>query len=119
MKDIAIPLVCLVAVAVLAAVAWTGWARQRPQLPPWRNGLSLTALLLLSLNWAAICVLEVPILVSENMHRSVAFTWGLLVLSHPADLLIVVLAFALKRVPRLAAILAGIALLFCWPIGYS
>ena len=109
----------LVSVPVLLFLAWRGWSKDlRAALPPWRNGLCISALLLLSLNWAGAALLEGPVFVNPRVPRPQAFVEAMLTLSHPLSIAVVVLAFALQRVPRVQAVLAALLMLMSWPLGY-
>ena len=120
MIHVVVSLVGLVSVPILLSLAWRGWARRlRGELPPWRSGLSLSALLLLSVNWLGAAVLEAPVFVASQGPRSRALEEALLTLSHPLCLVIVVLALALRGLPRLQTVLAGLLMLVSWPAGYS
>lgn len=45
-------IITLIGVPVLLVLAYRGWVRRtRPNLPHWRNGLGLTALVLVALSW--------------------------------------------------------------------
>jgi len=119
MFRIVLSLVGLVAVPILLFLAWRGWTKGvRAELPPWRNGLCILALLLLSLNWLGAAVLEAPVFVNPQMSRSAGLMEAMLTLSHPLGVVVVVFAFALRRVPRIQAVLAGVLLLVSWPLSY-
>ena len=119
MLRIVVGLVGLVSVPILLILAWRGWAKQvRAELPPWRNGLCISALFLLSLNWLGAAVLEVPVFVSPRMTRPAVLMEGMLTLSRLFCIIVIVLAFALRRVPRVQAVLAGLVMLVSWPLGY-
>ena len=119
MLRVVISLVGLVSVPVLLSLAWRGWTRSvRAELPPWRNGLCIAALGLLSLNWLAAAVLEVPVFVNPRVTRPPLLMEGMLTLSHLVGVLVVVLALALRRVPRVQAVAAGLLMLVSWPMGY-
>jgi hypothetical protein len=114
----------LVGVPVLLILAWTGWiGGVRPGMPAWRNGLGLTALVLTSLHWGyAVLLLAValadlalrtlPSLIDQDAMYA-------LLLMKIADLIAIVLAMALKRAPRIQAIVAGILMFAFGPAGYS
>jgi hypothetical protein len=119
MFRIVLSIVGLVSVPILLFLAWRGWTKGvRAELPPWRNGLCISALLLLSLNWLGTAVLEAPVFVNPRMLRSAGLMEGMLTLWHPLSLFVVLLAFALRRVPRIQAVLGGVLLLASWPLGY-
>jgi len=119
MVAVVLSLVGLVSVPILLSLAWSGWARKlRGELPRWRSGVSLSALLVLSLHWSAVAVLELPVILLPQAHRSAALMEGMLTLSHPLDVVVVGLAFALRGLPRLQTVLAGLLMLISWPAGY-
>jgi len=119
MVYIVVSWVGLATVPILASLAWNGWARRlRGELPAWRNGLCLSALLLLSLNWAGAAVLEVPVFLIPQISRSAGLFDVMLSLSHPLDVVVIVLAFALRHVPRVLAVVAGLLMLVSWPLMY-
>lgn len=104
-----------VSVAILLFFAWWGWARRvRRELPPWRNGLAVSALLLLSLDWLVTAFSEVPVLL--GMARSTALTGDMLMV-HPFLFLSgILLAFALRGAPRVRTLLAALLMLVSWPL---
>jgi hypothetical protein len=109
----------LVCVPVLLVIAWRDWIRNvRAVMPPWRNGIALTAVLILSVHWFIAMLLDAP----ELFHGHLALMsveWASGFLAHPLDVAAVIFAFALKGRPRLEVILAGMFLLSCWPGGYT
>src|SRR6266851_5074693 len=118
MFRIVVGLVGLVGVLILLFLAWRGWTISvRAELPPWRNGLCISALLLLSLNWFGAAVLEVPVFVNPRMTRPAGLTEAMLTLSHLFGIIVVVLALALRRVPRVQAVVAALLMLVSWPLG--
>ena|SRR5688572_22003833 len=119
MVRIVLSLLGLVSVAILVCLAWIGWARKlRGELPPWRNALSFSALLLLSLNWIAVALLVAPMFLHSQVQWPEAYVGAMLTLSHPVGVVVIVLAFALRGVPRVQTVLAGLLLLISWPLGY-
>lgn len=119
MFRIVVSLVGLLGVPILLFLAWRGWTRMlRAELPPWRNGLCISALLLLSFNWLGAAALELPVFLNPRMPRPAGFTEVMLTLSHPIGLVVVLLAFALRRVPRVQAVVAALLMLMSWPLGY-
>ncbi len=101
----------LVGVPTLVFFAWRGWLRGvRANLPPWRNGLGLTALLLVSLSWslAAITV------ISGFAHFQIIDPMWSFKLSQPLGIVAALLAVALKGAPRFLAVLAGLLMLAFW-----
>lgn len=119
MLRIAMGLVGLVSVPILLFLAWRGWTKSvRAELPPWRNAMCISALLLLSLNWLGPAVLEVPVFVNPRMPRPAGLMDAMLTLSHPFGIVVLLLAFAFRRVPRVQAVLAGLLMLASWPLGY-
>jgi hypothetical protein len=110
----------LACVPVLLILAWTGWTRKlRAELPPWRNALCLVALLLLSLNWVGAAFIEVPLSLNPRISPPQGLNEAMLTLSHAFSFLVIGLAFAFRRAPRIQAVLAGLLMLFCWPVGYA
>ena len=110
----------LVSVPILLFLAWRGWAKSvRAELPPWRNGVCISALLLLSLNWLGAAVLEVPMFVNPRIPRPTGLMEAMLTLSHPFGIVVILLTFALRRVPRVQAFLAGLLMLVSWPLCYA
>src|SRR5262250_1945981 len=102
MLRVAVGLIGLAGVPVLLVLAWRGWAKHiRTELPPWRNGLCISALLLLSVNWLGVAALEVPVLVNSRLKRPTDLIEGMLTLSHLLSVIVVILALALRRVPRI------------------
>jgi hypothetical protein len=119
MFRIVLSLVGLVGVPILLFLACRGWIKGlRAELPPWRNALCVSALLLLLLNWLGAAVLEAPVFVNPRMPRSAGLMEVMLTLSHPLGIDMVVLAFAFRRGPRVQAVLAGFLMLASWPLGY-
>jgi len=120
MLRVMLSLVGLVAVPVLLFLAWGGWKRSlRAELPAWRNGLCISGLVLLSLNWLGAAVLEVPMFMNPRTIRPAGLMEGMLTLSHPLSIIVIVLAFALRRVPRIEAGIAALLMLVSWPLGYA
>jgi len=62
--------------------------------------------------------LELPVFVNPRMTRPAGVMEGMLTLSHLVGIIVVVLAFALRRTPRVQAVLAGLLMLVSWPMGY-
>ena len=119
MFRIVLSLIGLVAVPVLLYLAWSGWIRRlRAQLPPWRNALCVSALVLLLLNWLCAVVLEAPVFVSPRMRRPTGLMEAMLTLSHPLGVVVVALAFAFRSGPRVQVALAGLLMLASRPLGY-
>lgn|ERR1700682_400736 len=111
----------LAVVPALLYLAWSGWARTvRADLPRWRNGIGLAVLLILSLSWAGAVFLYPTF--AHFLHYDpsglISLKWVVFVLSHPVDLLALVLAVSLKRGPRVEAALAALIMVTCWPGGY-
>lgn len=110
----------LVVVPVLLFVSWRGWIRSiRVVLPAWRNGLVLTALLMISINWMVALLLDAPQLLHVPLALPDRIGWAVYLLAHPVGIVAVILTFALRHEARLTAILAGVLLVLCWPSGYS
>jgi hypothetical protein len=87
-------------------------------LAAWRNALRISALLLLFLNWLGAVILEVSVFVNPPMTRPVGLMEGMLTLSHVLCAIVIVLAFAFRRAPRIQAVRAGLLMLVSWPLGY-
>ncbi len=119
MFRILLSLVGLMSVPILLSLSWRGWTKGiRAELPQWRNGLCVSALLLLFLNWLGVVVLEAPVFVNPRMPRPEGLMEAMLTLSHPLGILVVVLALAFRRVPRVQAVIAALLMLVSWPLGY-
>src|SRR5258706_13881857 len=119
MFRIVISLICFVTVPVMLFLAWNGWAKGvRAELPPWRNGLCILALLLLLLNWLGTAVLEAPVFVNPRTPRPADLMQVMLTLSHPLAIVALVFAFAFRRVSRVQTVVAALLMLVSWPIGY-
>jgi hypothetical protein len=88
----------------------------RADLPPWRNGLALAALVILSLNWTASAL---STFLSYQPTGVLDLTEVMLSLSKPLDIVVAVLAIALKRTPRVLVLLAVLAMFIFWPVGYN
>lgn len=109
----------LICVPVLLYIAWREWVRNlRALLPPWRNGIVLTALLILSVNWVLAMLLDAPGLFRTHLQLLSDIGWGTYHLAHPIVIVAGMCAFALKHEARLVAVLASMLLLSCWPGGY-
>jgi hypothetical protein len=110
----------LLCVPILLFVAWREWRqRDRECLPQWRNGIALTGLLIISIHWLVVVLLDAPELLHSHIPGFIDLKWIVYHLSQGLDVAAIVLLFALKRVARLEAILAGMLMLVCWPGGYS
>ncbi len=99
----------LIGVPTLVFFAWRGWLNARANLPPWRNGLGFTALLLVSLSWSLAALTLVSWFVDRHIHPMWSFS-----LSPPLGVCAAFLAFALRGVPRILAVLAGLLMLGFW-----
>jgi len=114
----------LVVGPVLLILASSGWIRSvRPEMAAWRNGLGLTALVLTSLHWGYTVLLLAVGLANLLLHTLPGLIdqdagYALLLMKF-ADLIAIVLAIALKRAPRIQAIVAGILMFGFGPAGYS
>ena len=109
----------LIVVPILLIVAWRGWVTSvRQELPLWRNGVSMSAFLLLFLNWLGAAALEGPVFLNSQVARPPRLMEGMLTFSHAFSVLVLVLALALRRAPRFQAIVAALLMLACWPLGY-
>jgi len=98
-------------VPVLLVLAYRGWVlRTRPNLPQWRNGLGLTALVLAALCWTwyvlGVCDLGLP---------SLPLFLDLTAFAVLGTVVSVLLALAWRGIPRLQAIGASLLLI----VGYQ
>ena len=119
MFEVGLSFAGLAGVPILLVFAYRQWMRRvRDELPAWRNGLCASALLLLLFDWVCVAILEVPALVNARVPRPAGLTEGLLALSHLVCIVATVLAFALRRQPRLQVMLAGVLMFMSWPFGY-
>jgi hypothetical protein len=120
MLRIAASLLGLISVPMLVFLAWRRWAQTvRAELPPWRNGLCVAAMLLTFLNWAGVVALEVPVFLNPEVSRPVGLTAAMLTLSRPLCVITMLLALALRRLPRPQLLLAASLTLVSWPLGYA
>jgi hypothetical protein len=110
---------CFLAAAVLLFFCWRGYLRSvRANLPSWRNGICLSALILLPFLWifsAAVLAFDsshLPRYWIDNGMSFLLFSFHLLVLVFAG------LGLFLRGMPRLQYFLAAILMLFSWPIGY-
>jgi hypothetical protein len=55
---------------------------------------------------------------NPRMTPPVGLMEGMLSLSHVFAAIVVMLAFALRRAPRVQAVVAGLLMLVSWPLGY-
>jgi len=119
MVGIAKEIVVLMCVPILLVVAWIQWTRSDPtNLPSWRNGLALAALVILSFTSVFALVLDTPILLHADASRLTDVQRAVYLVFHPVELGAILLAIALKGRVRLEAIFAGVLMLVCWPGGY-
>jgi hypothetical protein len=119
MGVIVVSFIGLIAVPILLVLAYRGWVKMvRAELSQWRNGLAFPAFLITFANWVAVAALELPSLINPSMPRSTVLNGDMLILSRSLSLLAVVLSLALRRGPRIQALLAGLLMLLSWPIGY-
>ncbi len=103
---------------MLLGLAWFRWIRTtRAELPPWRNGLSLSALSVLTSLFVAIAIDTVAGLLSRPPHTD--FNEMMLLFSHQFAILGVGLAVALKGITRTLCVIAGVLMLLFWPFGYT
>jgi hypothetical protein len=118
MLRIGISAVILVGELTLILFAWKTWITSvRTQLPRWRNALSCAALLLLSLNWCGAAALAVLLFTHQDAVKATALGEIMLTLSRPIVVIATALAVALKRMPRVGGILAGLLMFVGWPLG--
>lgn len=98
-------------VPTVVLFAWRSWlGGGRAGLPPWRNGLGLAALLLVSLSWSLAALTVIPGLADLRIIDS---SWSL-DLSPPLGMVAALLAFALKGASRFLAVLAGLLMVVFW-----
>jgi hypothetical protein len=113
-----ITLIGFLSAAPLLAVACVGWAKQRPRPVSWRNGLSVAALLLLSLNWLLCAVAQLPSMGRLFSLSSSDLTNAMFTLWRPLDLVVIALCFAMRGNPRIEIISAALLMLSSTPLGY-
>jgi hypothetical protein len=112
-------LVILLGGFVLLLFAWKAWiTRVRSELPLWRNALASVALLLLSLNWCGAAILAILLFGRQDTSGVTNLTEIMLTLSRPIVFVATIFAVALKRGPRVEAVLAGLLMFAGWPFGY-
>jgi hypothetical protein len=80
--------------------------------------LSYAALLLISLNWLAVALVDLPTLVHPQIAGSSGLREIMISLSQPLDAVAILLAVGLKRAARVQVLLAGVLMSLCWPLGY-
>src|SRR6185312_7374142 len=111
-------LLAFLAVPVLLALAYREWAaRIRRELPPWRNGLCLGALLLLVINWAGDAVSGIAFLTRSQLPNLQLLNESTLTVSHWLSALVILLSLAFRRSSRIQAVVAGLLMLIFWPLG--
>jgi hypothetical protein len=119
MFEIAKVIASLALVPVLLLIAWREWIhKERESLPGWRNGIALAAFVIISLNWLAAILLDGAEFLHLGSSSLIGIKWITFHASHFVSLAAILSAFALKRVARLEALLAGLLMLTCWPGGY-
>lgn len=117
MANVLVSLLGLTITPILIFLAWRTWKKSlQRELGHVRNSTCLSALLLLSAQWIAIAALfaaqltrEGPLTDLMTIMFSVFRVWALISIG---------LTFALKGIPRLQAVSAGLLMLFCWPASY-
>ena len=111
-------LVGLFAVPVFLYMAWRNWISNIGTIVPlWSKAVGSTALLLLSVHWIAIALLEGAVLLNRGIPVSLSLRDGMICLSHPLDVSVIALSVALKAT-RIETIVASLLMLMCWPLGY-
>jgi hypothetical protein len=80
--------------------------------------LSYAALLLISLNWLAVALVDLPTLVHPQIAGPSGLREIMISLSQPLDAVAILLAVGLKRAARVQVLLAGVLMSLCWPLGY-
>lgn len=106
-------------VPTLLCLSWREWGgKNRNKIAPWRNGVALSALILISLNWAVAMVFEIVALSGQDLSILTNLRSFLFLLSHPLDICILILALALTGRVRREVVLATILLFASWPGGY-
>jgi hypothetical protein len=118
MFGITISLAGLLIIPILLFLAWRGWIGSvRGELRPGRNSTGFVGLLVLSVNWVGPAFLVMTIFLHHDADfldfRDVTIS-----LARPLDVAAVALAIALRGMPRIYALLAGLLLFVCWPFGY-
>jgi hypothetical protein len=112
--------IALLLVPIILFLAWRAWARStRLSVPRWRNALAVTALLIISVNWALAFLMDVPELLRQNISWLTDLKWIVYYLSRPLSVLAILLALSLKGTSRLEAILAALLMFASWPGGYT
>lgn len=109
--------VFFLALPVVIAFAWLGWAKLRGMLTPWRYTLGAISLAIVSITWLSVIVLLVFIQINHPWARFVqgeGFLSGLFW----ADIVAIALASTLIGKPRLLGILAGFLMVGFWFSSY-
>jgi hypothetical protein len=113
-------IVALLCVPILTGTAWVGWAKNgRTEMPPWRNGFALTGLLFITMNWLVAVLVSAQDLSHHYLPGVDSVAWTAYLLSHPLSVVAVICALAPKRRVRIEAVIAGLLMLLCWPVGYA
>ena len=107
MSRFTITLFSCVTIPILTAIAYMRWSRVvRQELPHWRNGVGLTAIVIVSVNWLFQVLLWILSSISFDLTRFYNLDW--FALQMYTSLVATLLAIALKRAPRLQTIAAGL-----------
>lgn len=113
-------IIVLVVTPLLLCIAWRGWSKRvHPTLSVWRNGMGVTGLIIIAVNCILAALIDIPELLHHPVFGFRWATWSIYFLAQPLDIVAIALACALKREPRLEAILAAGLMFAFWPGGYS
>jgi hypothetical protein len=107
MSRLSIALFSCVTIPILTALAYIdGTKVVRQELSHWRDGVGLTAIVIVSVNWLFQVLLWIPSSISFGLTRFYNPDW--FALQMYTSLAATLLAIALKRAPRLQTIAAGL-----------
>jgi hypothetical protein len=96
-----------VTIPILTTLAYIRWTKVvRQELPQWRNGVGLTAIVIVSVNWLFQVLLWILSSISFDLTRFYNLDW--FALQMYTTLAATLLAITLKRAPRLQTIAAGL-----------
>lgn len=104
------------AVPLLIVLAFRAWNElTRHELPSWRNGLGLSAMVIISLNWLCAVALLISESIRPDLMRILSADFGSILLY--STLAAALLAVALKRGPRSYVIAAAAWMWACLQSG--
>jgi len=109
------------ATPVLVGVALVSWRKRiRPGLPPWRNGVGLAAIVIISAFWLFQTTRWLLLLMNRELTVPDG-DWQEYEMFLPAFFVYpaLLMACALKGDPRLLMIAAWVTVLFCGPFTYT